>query len=383
MNLAQFYTDSAISDHLVSEFCESDPASIIDIGCGELGLLRAARNRWRNAQLIGYDIDPIHATRESEENILVDLGDGLDPDLSRRIEDIHGKIDLAISNPPYISVDRTSKNQEILNRANLLECVSKTQKLLPAELIFLAQNLLVTKENSELGVILPSGFISGERWKPLRELLISEYVATCCIELPPKAFSKAEVSTYALFIKKSKKNSDKHRDVILKTLSDSHSIKIAPSDAANRLDYTYYSARRSTSQSQLTSQKIIEIYRGNKSHAELTKKNIAHIHTTSLKDDLQIVRGHHNAIEHGIRYASAGDILISRVGTRCLGRAAYLRTGRIAISDCIIAVKASLGEELWNAISRDNFRSHISKIALGAGAKYITKSILEEVFNGR
>lgn len=383
MNLAQFYTDLAISNKFVSEFGARNPSSVIDIGCGKLGLLRAARHRWSDARLIGYDIDPKHAFRVTEDNFLLDIGDGLDPDLSKRIEDIYGKIDLAVSNPPYISVDRTDKNQNILRRACILEGVSRTQSLLPAELIFLAQNLLVMKDQSELGIILPSGFISGERWKPLRELLISEYSVTCCLELPPKSFSKTEVSTYALFIKKEKQKIKDYNTIELKALSSNGSIKINKEEAISRLDYTYYSSASYSLHSKLHYAGEIEIFRGNKPCSELNKRNIQHFHTTDLKTDTQALKGHLQEIPSDVRFASSGDILISRVGTRCLGRAAYLCSGNMPISDCILGIRSSPSDKLWDIISNNKFKEYLLKVSLGSGAKYITKSILEEVFNAR
>ena len=383
MNLAQFYTDSTISTQFVSEFLAPNPETVIDIGCGELGLLKAARKRWGGAKLIGYDIDPKHTSGISDEKILLNLGDGLDPDLSQRIEEIHGRIDLAVSNPPYITVDRTLKTQNILRRACLLEGVSQTQTLFPAELIFLAQNLLVMKDQSELGIILPSSFISGERWKPLRELLISQYTITCCLEIPSKSFSKTEVSTYALFIKKEKSTSSSKNQVMLKSIYSTNSISINVTDAIHRLDYSYYYNLSSPLHQKLHHHDVIEIFRGNKTHACLNENNVTHFHTTDLKNDTQILYGHSSNIPKGVRFASQGDILISRVGTRCLGKAGYLASGRIAVSDCILVVRALSSSHLWETISNENFKDYILKIALGSGAKYITKSILGEVFNAR
>ncbi|MBQ0832838.1 N-6 DNA methylase [Marinobacter sp.] len=383
MNLAQFYTDSAISNKFVSEFAAPNPFSILDIGCGKLGLLKAAKKRWTSARLIGYDIDPNHATIATKEDFFLNFGDGLDPDLSKRIEDIYGKVDLAVSNPPYISVDRTIKNQSILKHACILDGISSTQSLLPAELIFLAQNLLVMKEGSELGIILPSGFISGERWRPLRELLISQYSVTCCLELPPKSFPKTEVSTFALFIKKERNPSSQFKTIELKSLLFSESIKISAKEAANRLDYTYYAPDLYSLHSRLKSRGNTTVSRGNKTRSELNNRNITHFHTTDLKNDTQILKGHLEEIPPDVRFASAGDILISRVGTRCLGRAAYLSAGRMPVSDCILVIKSSLSDQLWNLILQEDFKNYLSKIALGAGAKYITKSILEEVFDAQ
>lgn len=383
MNLAQFYTDSAISSHLISEFGNVNPKSVIDIGCGELGLLKAARQRWSNARLIGYDIDPIHATRTTDSNILLNLGDGLDPDLVSKIESIYGKIDLAVSNPPYVSVDKSARTQKILSNASLLDCTRRTQNLVPAELIFLAQNLLVMNDESELGIILPSGFISGERWRPLRELLLTEYTVTSCLELPSKAFSKTEVSTYALCIKKKKPKCIASMTIKISNLLPNSSTTITFDEALNRMDYTYYLSNKAKIYQTLSQESVDEIFRGNKTHLNLLNGKVQHIHTTDLKENIQIVQGSYQEVPSGIRFATAGDILISRVGTRCVGKSAYLLSGNIAISDCILVVRSQFSEHIWDIISKNKFREEMLKISLGSGAKYITKSILSEVFNVR
>ena len=83
-----------------------------------------------------------------------------------------------------------------------------------------------------------------------------------------------------------------------------------------------------------------------------------------------------------IRYAEKGDIVISRVGSRCVGNIAYIEYGRIPITDCVFVLKASNSHKLWKLIKSFNISARLKASSLGVGAKYITIKTLEETFNG-
>lgn len=378
MNLAQYFTNSTISEFLVSQFQFSKPESILDIGCGELSLLRAAGRRWDDAKLIGYDIDPYASFNVDGNKFKFNIGDGLDPSLSTKIEDMFGKIDVAVSNPPYVSVDLNVKTRAILKKAHMLDVLSSCTNKIPAEIIFLAQNLLVLKDQSELGIILPSGIISGERWKGIREFLINEYSIKSCTQIPSNAFKNTEVSTFALCLKNVKDTPSK---VNLQDLSCTKPIEIGVEDAISRMDYSYYKyAEREFSQS-FCEFPVESIFRGNMPYNQLLNAGLNCVHTTSIKDPLQTVFFDNCSVPMGVKYAMEGDILISRVGTRCLGRSAFVRAGKIAISDCIFVIRSKHNEKIWEIIESCDFRTKLQHIALGSGAKYLTINLLKEIFH--
>jgi type I restriction enzyme M protein len=61
-------------------------------------------------------------------------------------------------------------------------------------------------------------------------------------------------------------------------------------------------------------------------------------HTTNLphrNSEMQVEKKHFDKIK--IRYAKAGDILLSRVG--CIGNISMVKSGKIPITDCIYRIR--------------------------------------------
>lgn len=378
MSLAQFYTISNVSDDLVSQFQVRDPATILDIGCGELSLLLAAERRWNKANLIGYDIDPDNIKNGLGSNFSLSLGDGLDPDLSKKIKDSYGEIDVAISNPPYLSVDRNERVIQVLRESNLLGILSNSIQKIPYELIFMAQNVLVMKKGAELGIILPSGMISGERWKVLREFILSEFSVESCIELPNDSFKNTEVSAFALCLKKEK---SKKNTVALRSLTDSEIINISHADAANRMDFSYYKKSHSFKKDSFKEYEVDSIFRGNVTHADLKARGLDYLHSTSIRSSLELIGLPDYTVPSSVRSARSGDIVIVRVGTRCVGKAAFIKSGLIPISDCLIVIRSEYNQDIWRLMEKSNFQEIIRNQSLGTGAKYLTIQILKDIFN--
>ncbi|MAY57609.1 MULTISPECIES: N-6 DNA methylase [Pseudoalteromonas] len=102
MELGQYYTPKTFSTLLIENMLSTKADYVLDIGCGQASLLEAARGRWKKAKLIGYDIDPTNYNLQGE-NLHIGFGDGLDPDLSNKILDNFGYIDISVANPPCTS----------------------------------------------------------------------------------------------------------------------------------------------------------------------------------------------------------------------------------------------------------------------------------------
>jgi len=380
MSFAQFYTNEIVSEHLVSLMKSKSPANILDIGCGEASLLLAAGKRWKSANLIGFDIDP-NNIKSFNKKLQLDTGDGLDPDLSKKILDLFGPIDIAVSNPPYLSINFERRAKNILSEAGLSDVISKKMKVIPAELVFLAQNLLVMKKAGELGVILPAGFISGERWKPLREFIISEYSINSCVQLPNDAFKNTEASTFALYLKNEKNESKK---IKLHQLGHEKIQLIDDESAIDRMDYSYYSYMSSdqSDKNVFNQFELNEIFRGNVSEANLSCSGIKYLHTSDLNEDYKLLSSRYYSISDDMRYAEKGDILIARVGSRCVGNFGYVEYGRLPISDCVFVLRSTDNLKLWQLIKANNIGDRLKSSSLGVGAKYITKKMLKDIFNG-
>src|SRR5690606_28862254 len=74
------------------------------------------------------------------------------------------------------------------------------------------------------------------------------------------------------------------------------------------------------------------------------------------------------------KMASAGEILIARVGTRCLGSAVMIASGASVISDCVISVRvpSDKKENIFKKLTSEEGRDWLRSTARGSCAKIIT-----------
>lgn len=373
MELGQYYTPENFSTLLVSSMHSADAESVLDIGCGQASLLKAARNRWKNAKLIGYDIDPRNFNVVGS-NLHIEFGNGFDADLSRKIIDTFGHIDISVANPPYISVEINRDISEILKRSRISECIPPRLKKLPSEIVFLAQNMLVLKKGGELGAILPASIISGEKWKNLREFLITELSLNKVIQLPQKAFGKTEASTFAVNFKNTPSTG---KNVSLHSVEDMRALKVNKESGTKRLDYSYHINSHQKKIKSTASREIL-LVRGDKSSKLLKKFNKNYLHTSNLKETFQTLEYGNNTYALGTKIACKGDFVVSRVGSRCIGKTGYIEDGCVEVSDCITVIKKIQFEKYISFFISGQFYKEVSQNALGTGAKYLTFDIILE-----
>ena len=189
MSLNQYYTKNIYGDLLIQNLSIASPQTALDLGFGAGDLLHAARRRWESLNLVGIDIDRKNILRANSDKLINALElNGFELALPEIINEKFGDIDLLISNPPYFSCDLDANNKKILREIGLMDCLSNRLNKIPAELIFLAQNLRLLTKTGEIGIILPAGLISGQKWHPVREFLLSNYHVTNVIQLPVDSF---------------------------------------------------------------------------------------------------------------------------------------------------------------------------------------------------
>jgi len=206
--LGRFYTKDFISNLLVNNLISSSPKKILDLGIGDASLTIAAYNRWQNALFFATEIEN-HKVIEIENNLTfvkVYNCDSLKPDLSKTLNIRFGSIDVAICNPPYISIKDKDQYKKLFRDA---ECIELLQlKRLTSEIIFFAHNLTLLKNKGELGIIVSDSLVTGKEYSLFREILLKRYDLRSIIQLPDKIFSKTEARTHILFLSKAKSSSN-------------------------------------------------------------------------------------------------------------------------------------------------------------------------------
>ncbi|MDI9257948.1 N-6 DNA methylase [Flavobacterium sedimenticola] len=377
-NLAQFYTHDNFSKLLLSKILAKNPKRVLEIGVGGGSLVRAAKKKWKHSDIIGGDIDSMNVSTLKEEfpSIKLFVINGLSSHLREDLKLELGSVDVAICNPPYMTIKKSDEYGKILEES-LLGCLDSYSQL-TSDIIFLAQNLLLLKEGGELGIIVPDGLLTCQRFSIFREKLLSNYKLTGVIELPSKIFKKTEAKTHILIIRKSVCSS-LSLPIYLANENGTIASKILVKKSAliYRMDYKYHSWKKNSNQK--TSNSLldlnVDIMRGSRSKKQLESLQINYLHTTDLKNEYcECEFPLHKTIDY-LRYAEEGDLLMSRVGKRCIGKLMYVIKGNIPISDCIYRIRipfehrAKVISSLNSKIGKEWINAH----SHGVCAKVISK----------
>ena len=384
MQFSQFYTEAYISDKLVDSLRTENPKQAFDLGFGSGALLKSAKRRWSGIRLAGVDVDPKNIEAAKQEALIdtIELN-GFSEDLPSIIIDKYGSIDILISNPPFFQKRLDDGCRRILKVSGLSDCISKSSKVVPAELIFLAQNLRLLSDSGEIGIILPAGLISGERWKELRRLIFEQYLVSNIIQLPQNCFKRTEAKTFILIISKYQGNKSEY--VKISHLNKLNILKVPIKEAIERADFDYFECRDRQTNNKKILLSDFEIFRGNLSKTELEKTKYTHMHST----DIRIVPNTMKLVTKPLKGAKnciSGDILVARVGSRCIGRSIYIKEGSVPISDCVIVIRSKnniVREEIWAMLNSNQSRDYFSNSSLGVGAKYLTHNILQNFITNK
>lgn len=381
-DLEQFFTNDQMSQLIASNLKTRQPKTVIDVGVGKGALLEAVKRRWKGVRLLGVDIDPSVHTARAFAQIESILGDGLDHELPALLTSKYGRIDLAVSNPPYTAIEGNPSTELILKDAGLFEAIGKSRNY-PAELVFLAQNLRILKRDGALAIILPSGIINSDRWAKLRSILCEANRLTTVIELPDNIFEKTEAKTYALILQKGGRT----RTVKLLRADEkgqlSSGIRISAQQAVARMDYGFYLAEplsRESDTAYFTLRELgAEVFRGQLPCSKAKTMGIELFHTSHIQGSPSRICIQGNFAEPGHPHSiRAGDIVVARVGTRCVGRLCFITGGSAIASDSVYVIRLApkFQRYAWKALSSSQAIDRIRVLCRGVCAKYITKDQL-------
>lgn len=372
MNLGQFYTPALAGGWLVQEVSTTSPSRVCDLGAGEGELLFAAQRRWCQAHLLAVDIDPENVSRVQRR-----LGhaecrhvDVLRYDLPRLLGINEESVDVALGNPPYGALDVRSRHLGILREAGLVNAISARR--VTRDIVFLAQNLRLLKRGGEMAVILPEGLAVNSTFHELRAALIELHGLHRVVELPARLFRGTEARTVAMFLKKGQRATK----VCLES-STGHSVTVSPEVAAQRLDARYHLRGRCAGR--VLADFEPDIHRGAISNVEARSVDGSIFHTTTFKDypDGLARLGKAPAFPER-RIVQSGDILVPRVGSRCLLHAAIVRGGTAVFTDCVyrIRVRPSDREKVFEALRSTGGIAYRAAVAHGTCAAVLSKSDL-------
>lgn len=347
MDYSKFYTPPEIADLLVRQLKLPAPLEIVDICCGSCNLLHAGRKRWPKAKLTGVDV-----IAQPCADVTFVKSDG------RKFALEHlGQYPLVLANPPF---DFVKSKREF---PQLFEALPRNCNTSRLEVEMLLANLQLLKENGILLIIVPSTFVTAERYRNIRIFLSQNYHIQKIIHLPDDTFGSTHISSCALVIKNEKSFRRYTNQFTVAHEKDRYTISQATSISQEMIRSGNWNGHFPS-----CSKNFFYFRRGNISSQYFVDKGIAILHTAKTSEPWKptiryISTPHPNAV-----YAEPGDIVISRIG-KSAGK--WFRYGgpRILISDCLYVLRDTDG-----CIFRKIAGKQYPYSPKGVAVKYITMS---------
>jgi type I restriction enzyme M protein len=400
----RYYTSPDVSCSLIERIEVRKPKLVLELGSGSGSLCSAAASRWHDARLVTVDVDRQAPKRLDTERAGPGLKhfhfvhDALDEALSDKIGLRLGTVDVAVCNPPYIRPRWRSDFGKILEDAGLSGALASLHDA-GADLLFLAQNLRLLRRNGKLGLILPDGLVTAERFSGVRKALLRQHMVEQVVQLPRGVFKGTEAQTYLAVLSKMAGETDQ---VKLRQMGhDGHlsePIEVAQDLAAKRLDYIFHAGasvqrRCSTLQSIAVGAAVIDVVRGTICSSSISTFPAPVFHLGDFAEPageqaVRIVPKRFALAEraariatHGARLALPGDILLARVGRGLENRLALVVHGPCVISDCIFALRTTdeHRERLYRFFESETGRHALATSAHGVAARFLSKTNLLEI----
>ena len=390
--LGRYYTHETIANLLIGAMDKREPSLVLDLGAGDGALVGQAARVWTGTRFITVDIDKKAGSAEFPRihgaTFRHYIGDALDFKLPETLGIRLGEVDAALCNPPYIRPQWQRHFGEILEDAGLSGVFPKMIDI-PADLLFLAQNLRFLKNNGRLGLILPDGIIAGERFAKFREALIAQHNVERVIELPRRIFRNTDAKAHILVLSK---HGSSNQTISVQRVEKhgllSMPLNVPPDVAVGRLDYSYLADRDTRMQSIGSALRDVTqtIFRGAYSSAERATVDIPVFHTTdfdmkscSVPKKFVMTKRQLDGTK-GI-FAAKGDILLARVGRNLEEKVCIVQSGYVAVSDCVLVLRVipELRKTVFRFLKTQAGRDALNMSSHGVGARFITINAILDV----
>ena len=367
--LSQYYTNRDIAEALITAIPTKKAKTIIDLSAGEGALLITARDKYKEAKLYGVDIDEENCNKFSTlQNTTSLCLDSTLPCTLEKIKLLQKKFDVVIGNPPFFQNEHTDFTRSVFLKWSL----NFTGKYYRAEILFLILSLELLKSSGSCGIVVPDTIISGEKFTRLREKIVSSFKFIKIIELDNRSFLGTEARTHILIVS----NDESIPSSIVTGKSKiSSEIELSKDCFILRADYQYNSFKYKDSKITIENSGV-RVLRGKVSKSKDSDLLGSIIHSSSFYDNYSFFDNDREIEENAaVIQAVKGDVVVPRVGTRCLGKVGIIRSGSFTITDCVFVIKASehkCGDMIVRTLKSKFGVEWIKSISKGIGAQYIT-----------
>ncbi|MCZ4305298.1 methyltransferase [Zoogloeaceae bacterium G21618-S1] len=355
--LGQVFTPQPIAALLAESILvdASEALRVLDLGAGKGALAKAVLERNASATATLVEIDKTNVP--ALEAVFPSRTTVIQSDVLKRTWQSPIHADLIVSNPPYSTIPSTPELEEILAVSGLSFPVGGGEWI-RGDVAFLARAWELAERGTHIGLIVAAPMIRDSAYRILRRRLVGELRGLCVTQLDEGTFQNAQVRAFMIA---GQRTAHRRRNVLLRkakadgTIIDE--IEISYSAATTSLDIDYHQAlKRINVRADTISDTLASIgasiTRGSRSQREFERLGLRAFHTTDFPGAIEEVflKGSAHNTFHSARQ---GDILIPRVGTRCLVRQARVSGGAGLFTDCIyrLSVDQRNHARVWKTLS--------------------------------
>ncbi|MFW2273397.1 N-6 DNA methylase [Burkholderia orbicola] len=379
--LGQVFTPQALAERLV-RVLNVNGGKWLELGVGAGQLMKACFEFAMPEQFTGVEIDHDLIRRHTgRADMTLHCVDALDP---IRLEHAltERQFEYSVGNPPF---GETRLPPHAIERLHDLCPGLPGGQWSRMDLYFVLESLSRLKRPGAAAFIVGGPLIEAPALQTFRRALIDQASEVECLELPINTFPNAEVRSYLLVAKFSLGRSGCNVRVGRLEGTDfvmTKRIKVTGEQGAARLDLAFYEfsdvhlALKARSGITLEEMGGV-VVRGSRSRNEFVALGIPSFHTTDFPGGRNEI-AFRGACDNQFQLAEAGNILVPRVGSRCLNRQVMVSKGRRPYTEAVyrIAVPAKYRSKVFDWMRSPEGVSWRVMAARGACAKHLTVSTL-------